>query len=153
MYRRIVLYNSRYISGPVTVLYHVRGARLLFQCRASSNNYEDNIPNAGEMYAVVFADSILLRANSGLGFYRTYEFVLDVAENQPAEESVEEITTFGCAIVVFNENGVVVCRNDVDPPADSYPAQTDGPGEMVSEPIDGTGEMTSEPVDGISEMM
>ena len=152
MYRRIVLYNITYISGPVELLYHVRGARLLFQYRASAKSYEDTVTNGNEMYAAVFPDSIRLRVNSALGYYRTYEFVLDVSENQPIGESVEERTSTGSAIVVYNENGVVVCSNGVKPPTNIDPAKTNGLGEMTSEPIGGTGEMTSEPIDGTGEM-
>ena len=141
MYRRVVLYNSNWTSSDFRILYHVRGARLLSQHRASTRGYEQNMPTSNEMYAVVFADSILLGANTGVGFYRTYEFVLDVPENQPVGESVEEISETGSAVIVFNENGVVVCRNGVEPPA-----ETVGRGQMASEPIGAPGEMTSEPI-------
>ena len=145
------MYNSGWVNGPIDALYHVRGARLLSQGRVSTGAYDANFVNANEACPSVFADSVRLRASTTIGSHRTYEFVLDVLENQPAKESVEEITTTGVTITVFNENGVVVCRNDVKTPINSDPTPTDGPGESTSEPIDGPGEMTSEPIDGPGE--
>ena len=162
MYRRVVLFNSAWINNAfIDVLYRVRGARLLSQYRAAASPYDANIGVANGSLAVVFADSIRLRATAGVGPGHTFEFDLDVSENQPADESIEEISTTGVAIVVFNENGVVICSNGKGIPANSAPAQTvvpgemtsvpgEEPGEMTSEPIDGTGEMTSEPIDSLN---
>ena len=150
MYRRIVISNSVFINDPVDFLYHVRGAQLLSQRRISTRAYEVYLTTTYENSIVVFADSVRLRVQAGLGDYRMYEFVLDVPENQPARESVEEITETGSVITVFNENGVVICRNTPKTPSNSAPAQTDGTGEMTSEPIDGTGEMKSEHIDGLN---
>ena len=152
MYRRIVISKSVFSNDPVDFLYHVRGAQLLSQRRISARAYEVYLSTAYESGPVVFVDSVRLRVQTGVGEYRTYEFVLDVPEKQPAEESVEEITETGAVITVFNENGVVICRNVPKTPSNSAPAQTVVPGEMTSEPIDGSGEMTSEPIDSSGEM-
>ena len=161
MYRRVVLDNRTWINGPIEVLYRVRGALLLTQQRRSSSVYDPTFSTTSPSTPSVFEDSVRLRS-TGAGFNHTYEFVFDVSENQPVRESVEEITDTGVSVAVFNENGVLVCRNVPKTPA-SGPEQTVGPGEMTSvpgeepgemtsEPIDSTGEMTSEPVDGPGEM-
>ena len=151
MYRRIVVSNSTFSNDPIDFLYHVIGARLLTQRRVSNRVYEVYITSNYEFGLVVFSDSVRLQLVTGVGEYRTYEFELDIPENQPAGESVEEITETGCAITVFNENGVVICRNVPKTPA-SNPEQTVGPGEMTSVPGEGPGEMTSVPGEGPGEM-
>lgn len=153
MYRRVVLYNKKtWVSGAVEVLYHVRGARQLAQNRETTKAYDESIGAAPVNGAVAFADSIRLRAANGISPVSMFEFVLEVPENQPAVESVEEITTTGSTIVVFNENGVVTCSNDVGITASSAPTQTVAPGEMTSVPGEEPGEMTSEPIEAPGEM-
>ena len=128
------------------MLYHVNGAVVLSQGRVSSRAYDVTFTSVNEYSAAIFADYVRLRCDAWLSDYATYEFILDVSENQPAEESVEEITNTGVAVAVYNENGVLVCRNVPKTTANGAPAQTVVPGEMTSEPIDGTGEMASEPI-------
>lgn len=109
MYRRVVLSSPESIGGPFGVLYHVRGARLLSQARVSTRGYDVNFSTVAETGAAVFADSVRLQTAASIGSYRTYEFILDVDENQPVEESVDEITSTGVGIYVYNEHGVLVC--------------------------------------------
>ena len=110
MYRRVVLSSPQSLSGPFGILYHVCGARLLSQARVSTRAYDTNFSTVNETGAAVFDDSVRLQTVASIGGYRTYEFVLDVAENQPSEESVEEITSTGVGIAVYNEHGVLVCH-------------------------------------------
>ena len=152
MYRRVVLSSSAWITTSIDVLYRVRGARLLSQYRATTGTYDSKLATSNESISLVFSDAIRLRATVGSGPNHTFEFVLDVSENQP-EESVEEISTTGVAITVYNENGVVVCSNGVSILASSDTTQTIVPGEMTSVPGEEPGEMTSEPIEATDAMI
>lgn len=152
MYRKVVITATVYISGPIQILYHVSGSSLLYQQKVVKGAHEVSSGASDMTGPVVFDDSIRLSTKSTVDNSRLYEFILDVAENQRAEEAIEEITSTGVVISVYNEHGVVVCRN-VPKTVNSAPGEMtsesiNGTGEMTSEPIDGTGEMTSEPIDG-----
>ena len=109
MYRRLVLTSPTQTSGNLTVLYHVRGAVLLTQYRRGLSGYDSTIGETQPSTAVVFDDVVRLKTNASVAANRTYEFILDVSENQPVEESVEEVSTTGIGIEVYNADGVLVC--------------------------------------------
>ena len=138
-------------TAAISILYHVRGAVLLSQYRSGLAGYDASIGVVPLSSAIVFGDVVRLLTTASVGANRTYEFIFVAPENQPGEEAVEEITSTGVVISVYNEHGVLVCRNTPKTPASGAPAHTDESGEMASEPIDGTGEMTSEPIGGIGE--
>lgn len=147
MYRRVVLSRSQTGGSPVAVLYHVCGARVLSQSRISTIAYDKNFTNSPEIGSAVFPDALRLQVDASIGGHRVYEFILYVPDNQPAKEAVEEITSTGVAIAVYNEHGVLVCHNGVGISTESSPSQTVVHGETTSEPIVSTDEMTSEPID------
>ena len=153
MYRRIVLSFEAYSGAVVDILYHAHGAVLLSQARVSTRGYDSNFKPLEETGVCVFSDSVRLKTSAPIGTYRTYEFILDVSEDQPTEEAVEEITTTGVGIDVYNEHGVLVCRNTPKTPSNSDPSQTVTPGEMTSVPGEEPGETTSELVDGPGAMI
>ena len=109
MYRRLVLTSPTQTSGNLTVLYHVHGAVLLAQYRRGLSGYDATIGEAQPSTAVVFDDAVRLKTSASVAANRTYEFILDVSENQPEEESVEEVSTTGIGIGVYNADGVLVC--------------------------------------------
>ena len=109
MYRRVVLTSPTQTSGNLTILYHVRGAVLLAQYRRGLSGYDSTIGEVQPSTAVVFDDAVRLKTSASLAANRTFEFVLDVFENQPVEESVEEVSTVGIGIEVYNADGVLVC--------------------------------------------
>ena len=110
MYRRVVLTNPTQTSGNLTILYHVRGAVLLSQYRRGLSGYDATIGEVQPSTAVVFDDAVRLKTSASVAANRTFEFVLDVSENQPAEETVEEVSTTGIGIEVYNADGVLVCH-------------------------------------------
>ena len=109
MYRRVVLTSPTQTSGNLTVLYHVRGAVLLSQYRRGLSGYDSTIGETQPSTAVVFDDVVRLKTSASVAANRTYEFILDVSENQPTEESIEEVSTTGIGIEVYNADGVLVC--------------------------------------------
>ncbi len=108
MYRRVVLTSPTQTSGNLTVLYHVRGAVLLSQYRRGLSGYDATIGEAQPSTAVVFDDSVRLKTAASVAVNRTYEFILDVSENQPEAEYVEEVSSTGVGIDVYNADGVLV---------------------------------------------
>ena len=152
MYRRVVLSSPNQTKGNSTILYRVHGAIPLSQYRRYHGKYNQQSSSGQWFFPFVFDDSVKISVGTTIQRVVTYEIVLDVDENQPDMESVEEITTEGINITVYNADGVIVCHNGVGISAESSPAQTVAPGEMTSEPIDGPGEMTSEPIEGPGEM-
>lgn len=152
MYRRVVISSQTDTSGDIGILYHVRGAALIFQQRGMIGKYNAGYPPGAESFPSVYADVVRLKIPASVGNNRYYEFIFNVSENQPVEESVEEITSTGITITVYNEHGVLVCRNVPKTPA-SNPTQAVGPGEMTSVPGEEPGEMTSESISGTGEMI
>ena len=147
MYRRIVLSSQTDTTTTISILYHVHGAVLLSQYRRGLATYDASIGVVPLSSAIVFDDVVRLLTTASVGANRTYECILDVSENQPTEEAVEEITNTGVTISVYNEHGVLVCRNGVSNSAESSPAQSSGSGEMTSVPGEEPGEMTGEITD------
>ena len=139
MYRRVVVSSTNTKTGPIDVLYHVRGASVVSQRKNTQGEFDPNVPIVEEQVPNVFYNAVRLRVSGAVTFKTSFEFILDVAENQPAEEAVEEIKGDGVVISVYNEHGVLVCRNTPKTLSTGVPGEE--PGEMASEPIDGTGEM------------
>ena len=151
MYRKIVVSGTS--SGQTDILYRAVNARLTSAGIIYNAEYNVNISPVQYYTPVYFTTSVRLRLNVTLTQSRSYVFELDVDENQPRGESVEEITSNGVRIAVYNENGVLVCDNGISGEAASAtPPVTSGSGEMTSVPGEEPGEMTSEPVDGSVEM-
>ena len=145
MYRKLVVSSANYTNGAIDILYHVRGAVLVSQHRIMDVPYDSTLLNVAEIGAAVFADSIRLNTKAALNPNKFYEFILDVSENQPVAEAVEEISAVGVTINVYNESGVLVCAHTGTPA--SNPPQTNAPGEMTSVPGEEPGEMASETTD------
>lgn len=127
-------------QGNKRALYHARGVLPIEQYRYVKGSYVSTGTNS--IYdPIVYDDSALLSLNSNLT--TPYIFVVEISENQPKGESIEELTALGLTLEVYNENGVLVCDNGVPyvEPAQSTPTTPSGPGEMTTEPIDGPGEM------------
>ena len=154
MYRRVVLSSQVPTDGSanITVLYRVYGATPLAQYRRYKGKYNPSVSFGQWYFPVVFDNAVKIGMGSSLNNSISYEIVLDVDENQPGMESVEEITSQGVTITVYNADGVIVCHNNVDISARIDTPKTDSLGEMTTEPIDGPGEATSEPIDGTGEM-
>ena len=110
MYRRVVLSSPAATSGTINILYHVRDAVLLSQYRRGLSGYDASIGVAQLSSAVVFDDVVRLQTSASVAANRTYEFILDVSENQPEAEYVEEISSTGAGIDVYNADGVLVWR-------------------------------------------
>ena len=74
---------------------------------------------------------------------RTYDFYLDVPDNQPEPEAVAETSLTKSSLTVYNENDVVICSNGVTvSAAASSPSQsTTAAGEMTSVPIEAPDEI------------
>ena len=108
MYRRVVLSSPTATSATINILYHVRGAVLLYQHRRGLSGYDASIGVAQLSSAVVFDDVVRLQTSASVAANRTYEFILDVSENQPEAEYVEEISSTGVGIDVYNADGVLV---------------------------------------------
>lgn len=130
-------------SGESRILYRVKNAKFLSAYKYIDRAFSTAFAGASFKTPIAFRDSIAIdvpSSNSADGRY--YEAILYVSENQPTEEAVEEVTSYGVVITVFNEYGTVVCDNGVTAVSNtSTPTVSGGPGEMTSEPIDGPGEM------------
>ena len=142
MFRRVVITGNA--QGAKRVLYRVRGARPVDQYRVVNSNFVSTGTNT--MYnAVVFDDSVLLSVTSNL--VTPYIFDLDVSENQPIAESIEEQSALGISAAVYNENGVLVCSNGVTSSGTASAPDIIAPGEMTSVPGEEPGEMAGETTD------
>lgn len=131
-------------SGESRVLYRVSKPRFISAYKYFNEDFSSAFSAPSDKLPLVFNTSIAFNvpaSTSGEGRY--YEAIVYVPENQPFEESVEEITSYGVVVEVYNEYGNLVCDNGLSSTASTQPAAsvTDGPGEMTSEPIDGPGEM------------
>lgn len=142
MFRRVVITGDA--QGSKRALYRVRGARPIDQYRVVNGNYVSTGTNS--LYnVIVFDDSVLLAVTSNL--VTPYIFDLEVSENQPTAESIEEQSTLGLSLAVYNENGVLVCTNGISPSASTSHPSISAPGEMTSAPSEEPGEMASETTD------
>lgn len=137
MKRYIVIRGSG--QGNKRVLYIARGVVPIEQYRYVKGQYVSTGTNS-VFDPVIYDDSAMLSLTSNLT--TPYIFVVDISENQPLGEHIEELTNLKLTLEVYNENGVLVCDNGVPyVPGANTPTIPSGPGEMTSEPIDGPGEM------------
>ena len=150
MYRRVVVYSPELTTGDIKILYRVYGGKLLSQQRLSTSNYNPSWDASPALAGIRFVGAYLLKTSSSLASVRPYEFIMEVDENQPKKESVEEATTIGVYIAVYNENGVIVCDNgkrNIMSTSDLGKVEstlTNAPGEMTSVPGEEPGEMSGE---------
>lgn len=149
MFRRIVLSSPTDTSGTISLVYYVKSARFIGQSRLVTGSLYTSISNPGVSAPVIFSNAVKLSTVSVVGKNRYHVFDFDVGENQPIAESVEEISSTGVGIAVYNVNGVLVCDNGVANMPSSDPTQSDetqsAPGEMTSVPGTEPGEMTAAP--------
>ena len=140
MLRRIRLVTKD--GSAVSFVYYVNGARFLGVQRVIGA-YDASIGIASAPLPLVFDGGIKLGVYQTGSTSRTYDFYVDVSDNQPEDERAEETSATKSAITVYNENGVAICGNGVTVTAStSSPSQsTAGPGEMTSVPIEGPGEI------------
>ena len=131
-------------SNESRVLYRVSKPRFISAYKYFNENFSSAFSAPSDKLPLVFNTSIAFNvpaSNSADGRY--YEAIVYVPENQPSEESVEEITSYGVTVEVYNEYGNLVCDNRPSSTDSTSSASTvtGGSGEMTSEPIDGPGEM------------
>ena len=140
MLRRIRLVTKD--GSAVSFVYHVNGARFLGVQRVIVA-YDASIGIASAPLPLVFDGGMKLGVYQSGSTSRTYDFYVDVSDNQPADERVEETSTTKSAITVYNENDVEICDNGVTVTAPtSSPSQSaTAPGEMTSVPIEAPGEI------------
>ena len=140
MLRRVRLVTKD--GSAVSFVYHVNGARFLGVQRVIGA-YDASIGIASAPLPLVFDGGIKLGVYQTGSTSRTYDFYVDVSDNQPTDERVEETSTTKSAITVYNENDVVICSNGVTVTASaSSPSQSaTAPGEMTSVPIEAPGEI------------
>ena len=140
MLRRVRLVTKD--GAAVSLVYYAKGARFLGVQRVIGT-YDASIGIASAPLPLVFGDGIKLGVYQTGSTSRTYDFYVDVSNNQPADERVEETSTTKSAITVYNENDVAICDNGVTvTPSASSPSQpTTAPGEMTSVPIEAPGEI------------
>ena len=140
MLRRVRLVTAN--GEAVSFIYYVRNARFMGMQRVLPA-YDQTIGIASMALPVVYPGGIKMGAYQTGTASRTYDFYLDVPDNQPEPEAVAETTLTKSSLTVYNENDVVICTNGVTVSATtSSPSQsTTAPGEMTSVPIEGPGEI------------
>ena len=140
MLRRIRLVTAN--GEAVTFIYYVRNARFMGMQRVLPA-YDQNIGIASMALPIAYPTGIKMGVYQTGSASRTYDFYLDVPDNQPESEAVAETSLTKSSLTVYNENDVVICSNGVTVTAHtSSPSQsTAGPGEMTSVPIEGPGEI------------
>ena len=140
MLRRIRLVTKD--GSAVSFVYYVNGAKFLGVQRVIGT-YDASIGIASAPLPLVFGGGIKLGVYQTGSTSRTYDFYVDVSENQPVEESVQESGSTGASLTVYNADDVEICDNGVTVTATaSSPSQsTTAPGEMTSVPIEATGEI------------
>lgn len=140
MLRRIRLVTAN--GEAVTFIYYARNARFMGAQRVLPA-YDQSIGIASMALPIAYPGGIKMGVYQTGSVSRTYDFYLDVPENQPEPEAVAETSVTKSSLTVYNENDVVICSNGVTVTATtSSPSQsTAGPGEMTSVPIEGPGEI------------
>ena len=138
MLRRIRLVTKD--GTAVSFVYHVNGARFLGVQRVIGT-YDASIGIASAPLPLVFDGGIKLGVYQSGSTSRTYDFYVDVSENQPTDERVEETSTTKSSLTVYNENDVVICDNGVTVTASSSTPSQSKPGEMTSVPGEAPGEI------------
>lgn len=151
MYRRVVVYTSTSTSGDIKILYRVYGGILLSQQRFGTSSYNSGWDGTPAFAGIRFVGSYLLKTGASLASNRPYEFIMSVDENQRTKESIDEISTTGVYIAVYNENGVLVCdngkRSSISASDLNKIESIKAPGEMTSVPGEEPGEMAGETTD------
>ena len=140
MFRRVRLVTAN--GEAVSFIYYARNARFMGMQRVLSA-YDQNIGIASMTLPVAYPGGIKMGTYQTGSASRTYDFYLDVPDNQPEPEAVAETSLTKSSLTVYNENDIVICSNGVTVTAStSSPSQsTAGPGEMTSVPIEGPGEI------------
>ena len=138
MLRRIRLVTKD--GAAVSLVYYVNGARFVGMQRVIGA-YDASIGVASSTLPVVFNGGIKLGVYQTGSTSRTYDFYIDVSDNQPADERVEETTTTKSSITVYNENDVEICNNGVTVTASAASPSQSKPGEMTSVPGEAPGEI------------
>lgn len=150
MFRRIRLVTAN--GEAVSFIYYARNARFMGMQRVLPT-YDQSIGIASMALPVVYPTGIKMGAYQTGSISRTYDYYVDVPENQPEPEAVAETSTTKSSLTVYNENDVVICSNGVTvTPAASSPSQSK-PGEMTSVPGTAPGEMTSVPIEAPGEII
>ena len=140
MLRRIRLVTAN--GEAVSFIYYARNARFMGMQRVLPT-YDQSIGIASMALPVVYPTGIKMGAYQTGSVSRTYDYYVDVPENQPEPEAVAETSSTKSSLTVYNENDVVICSNGVTvtAPTSSPSQSTAGPGEMTSVPIEGPGEI------------
>lgn len=140
MLRRIRLATAN--GEAVSFIYYVRNARFMGAQRVLPA-YDQSIGIASMALPTAYPGGIKMGVYQTGSVSRTYDFYLDVPENQPEPEAVAETSTTKSAITVYNENDVVICDNGVTvtPSTSSPSSSTTAPGEMTSVPGEAPGEI------------
>ena len=140
MLRRIRLVTTN--GEAVKFNYYVRNARFMGMQRVLPTD-DQNISIASTTLPVVYPGGIKMGVYQAGSVSRTYDFYLDVPDNQPEPEAVAETTLTKSSLTVYNENDVVICDNGVTVTAStSSPSQSaTAPGEMTSVPTEAPGEI------------
>ena len=140
MLRRVRLVTKD--GAAVALVYYAKGARFMGVQRVIGT-YDASIGIASAPLPLVFDGGIKLGVYQTGSTSRTYDFYVDVSDNQPTDERVEETSTTKSAITVYNENGVAICDNGVTVTAStsSPSSSTTAPGEMTSVPGEAPGEI------------
>ena len=152
MLRRIRLVTTN--GEAVLFIYYARNARFVGVQRVSPI-YDQSIGIASMTLPVVYPGGIKMGVYQTGSASRTYDFYVDVPENQPEPEAVAETSLTKSSLTVYNENDVVICSNGVTvTSATSNPSQSaTAPGEMTSVPGTAPGEMTSVPGEAPGEII
>ena len=145
MFRRVVVSSSNAVTDLISFVYRVQGATVLAEKFAVNGDFNAAVADLTTRTAVVFNNAVRFFSYAKTSSGRQMEYMLDVNENQPGLESVEELTNTGVNITVYNANGVVVCDNGVTIPSKIDGAQAGDPAETVTEPIGDIAEMTGVP--------
>ena len=150
MIRRIRLVTAN--GEAVSFIYYARNARFMGMQRVLPA-YDQNIGIASMTLPVAYPGGIKMGAYQTGSASRTYDFYLDVPENQPEPEAVAETSLTKSSLTVYNENDVVICSNGVTVTASASSPSQSKPGEMTSVPGTEPGEMTSVPIEAPGEII
>lgn len=150
MLRRIRLVTAN--GDAVSFIYYARNARFMGMQRVLPT-YDQSIGIASMALPVVYPGGIKMGAYQTGSASRTYDYYLDVPENQPEPEAVAETTSTKSSLTVYNENDVVICSNGVTVTASASSPSQSKPGEMTSVPGTAPGEMTSVPGEAPGEII
>lgn len=138
MLRRIRLVTAN--GEAVTFIYYARNARFMGVQRVLPT-YDQSIGIASTALPIVYPGGIKMGVYQTGSVSRTYDFYLDVPENQPEPEAVAETSSTKSSLMVYNENDVVICSNGVTVTASASSPSQSKPGEMTSVPGEAPGEI------------